>query len=77
MFSPSTAADFKILSASFLALSIDLLIDDFSKNLEIKKPSTRVFYDLQSIGHPSLEDVIDTFLVNRNILAKSEMSLPV
>jgi len=41
MFSPSTAADFKILSASFLALSIDLLIDDFSKNLEITKPSIR------------------------------------
>ena len=41
MFSPSTAADFKILSASFLALSIDLLIYDFSKNLEITKPSIR------------------------------------
>lgn len=50
---------------------------DLNRVIEIKKPSTRVFYDLQSIGHPSLEDVIDTFLVNRNILAKSEMSLPV
>ncbi|WP_297707850.1 hypothetical protein [uncultured Eudoraea sp.] len=40
---------------------------DLSRVINIRKPSTRVFYNLQSIGEPSLEKVIEEFLVKRNI----------
>jgi len=40
---------------------------DLNRVIEIKKPSTRVFYDLQSIGKPSLEDVVEEFLVKQRI----------
>lgn len=43
---------------------------DLSRVVRIKKPSTRVFYDLQSIGSPSLEDVVEKFLVKKNLLVK-------
>jgi predicted GTPase len=35
--------------------------------IAIKKPHTRVFYDLQSIGKPSLKDVVEEFLVKKNM----------
>jgi predicted GTPase len=35
---------------------------DLNRVIDIKKPNTRVFYDLQSIGQPGLEDVVDEFL---------------
>ena len=35
---------------------------DLNRVINIDKPSTRVFYDLQSIGKPSLEDVVSQFL---------------
>lgn len=40
---------------------------DLNRVITIEKPSTRVFYDLQSIGHPSLEDVVDEFLINMGL----------
>ncbi len=40
---------------------------DLNRVIDIKKPSTRVFYDLQSIGEPSLENVVTEFLVKRGI----------
>ena len=40
---------------------------DLNRVINIKKPSTRVFYDLQSIGEPSLETVIEDFLVTKGI----------
>ena len=40
---------------------------DLNRIIDIKKPSVRVFYDLQSIGKPSLEDVIEDFLVQKGI----------
>lgn len=40
---------------------------DLSRIINIRKPSTRVFYNLQSIGEPSLENVVEEFLVKRNI----------
>ncbi len=43
---------------------------DLSRVVRIKKPSTRVFYDLQSIGSPSLEEVVEKFLVKKNLLVK-------
>ena len=36
---------------------------DLNRVININKPSTRVYYDLQSIGRPSLEDVIERFLL--------------
>jgi predicted GTPase len=38
---------------------------DLNRLIDIKKPSTRVFYDLQSIGKPSLENVVEEFLVKQ------------
>lgn len=35
---------------------------DLRRVLKINKPSTRVYYDLQEIGKPDLNDVIDPFL---------------
>jgi predicted GTPase len=40
---------------------------DLSRVIAIKKPHTRVFYDLQSIGKPSLKDVVEEFLVKKNM----------
>ncbi len=35
---------------------------DLNRIIKIKKPSTRVYYDLQEIGYPNLSDVIDEFV---------------
>jgi predicted GTPase len=35
---------------------------DLNRVINIEKPSTRVFYDLQSIGHPNLEGVLKEFV---------------
>jgi predicted GTPase len=40
---------------------------DLNRVINIRKPSTRVFYDLQSIGKPSLEEVVNEFLIKHNI----------
>ncbi len=40
---------------------------DLNRVINIRKPSTRVFYDLQSIGKPSLEEVVEEFLIKQNI----------
>ena len=40
---------------------------DLNRVITIRKPSTRVFYELQSIGKPSLEDVLEEFLTKKNI----------
>jgi predicted GTPase len=34
---------------------------DLSRIIDIKKPSTRVYYNLQEIGHPDLVQVLDAF----------------
>jgi predicted GTPase len=44
---------------------------DLNRVIDIKKPSTRVFYDLQSIGAPSLEEVVEEFLMKQKKLAIS------
>ena len=41
---------------------------DLNRVIDIKKPSTRVFYDLQSIGEPSLETVVDEFLNRHKVM---------
>ncbi len=35
---------------------------DLNRIIRIKKPSTRVYYDLQEIGHPDLKEVLDAFI---------------
>ena len=45
---------------------------DLNRVISIRKPSTRVFYDLQSIGKPSLEEVVEEFLAKQNINKKIE-----
>ena len=42
---------------------------DLTRVINIKKPNTRVFYNLQSIGKPSLNDVVEDFLINQKLLA--------
>jgi len=45
---------------------------DLNRVINIRKPSTRVFYDLQSIGKPSLEEVVEGFLLKQNIKTEIE-----
>ena len=35
---------------------------DLNRIIDIRKPSTRVFYDLQEIGNPNLDEVLDEFV---------------
>lgn len=35
---------------------------DLNRIIKIKKPNTRVYYDLQEIGNPNLEEVLDEFV---------------
>jgi len=35
---------------------------DLNRLIDIKKPNTRVYYDLQEIGYPNLEEVIEEFV---------------
>ncbi|MBT8269220.1 MAG: GTPase, partial [Bacteroidia bacterium] len=35
---------------------------DLSRIIDIKRPYTRVYYDLQSIGEPNLQGELDRFL---------------
>lgn len=40
---------------------------DLNRIINIKKPNTRVYYDLQEIGNPNLEEVIDDFIKKHNL----------
>lgn len=40
---------------------------DLNRVINIKKPNTRVYYDLQEIGNPNLEEVIDDFVKKHNL----------
>jgi predicted GTPase len=40
---------------------------DLARIINIKKPNTRVFYDLQVIGKPNLEDVLGGFVKEHNL----------
>jgi predicted GTPase len=41
---------------------------DLSRIINIKKPSTRVFYDLQEIGHPNMEEILDKFIAEHKLI---------
>lgn len=40
---------------------------DLNRIIKIKKPNTRVYYDLQEIGNPNLEEVLDEFVKKHNL----------
>lgn len=40
---------------------------DLNRIIKIKKPNTRVYYDLQEIGSPNLEEVLDEFVKKHNL----------
>ncbi|MBE0638764.1 MAG: GTPase [Bacteroidales bacterium] len=40
---------------------------DLNRLIKIKKPNTRVYYDLQEIGFPNLEEVINDFVEKHNL----------
>jgi len=35
---------------------------DLNRIMKINKPTTRVYYDLQEIGHPDLTDILGEFV---------------
>jgi predicted GTPase len=45
---------------------------DLTRVININKPNTRVFYDLQSIGKPSFEEAVEQFLITEGIGSKME-----
>jgi predicted GTPase len=40
---------------------------DLNRIIKIKKPNTRVYYDLQEIGDPNLDQVLDEFVKKHNL----------
>ena len=40
---------------------------DLNRLIRIEKPNTRVFYDLQEIGEPTLDDVLTEFIKSNNL----------
>lgn len=40
---------------------------DLNRLINIKKPNTRVFYDLQEIGSPNLEQILEDFVKKHNL----------
>ena len=40
---------------------------DLGRLIKISKPSTRVYYDLQEIGYPDFEIVLDEFVKDNNL----------
>ena len=41
---------------------------DLNRVINIKKPNTRVYYDLLEIGEPNLNNVIDEFVQEHHLL---------
>ena len=40
---------------------------DLNRIVKINKPNTRVYYDLQEIGYPNLEGILDDFVKKHNL----------
>ena len=41
---------------------------DLNRIINISKPNTRVYYDLQEIGYPNMEQVLDEFIKKHNLV---------
>ncbi len=42
---------------------------DLNRIIKIKKPNTRVYYDLQEIGYPNLAEVLDDFVMKHKLIS--------
>lgn len=42
---------------------------DLNRIIKIKKPNTRVYYDLQEIGHPNLTEVLNDFVKKHKLIS--------
>jgi len=40
---------------------------DLNRIINITKPNTRVYYDLQEIGNPTLDEILDDFIKKNNL----------
>ena len=40
---------------------------DLNRIIKINKPNTRVYYDLQEIGYPDLQGLVDDFVKKHNL----------
>ena len=40
---------------------------DLNRIVKINKPNTRVYYDLQEIGFPNLQEIVDEFVEKHNL----------
>ena len=62
-YSPEQRAD---LEATIAAVDCDAVIIgtpiDLNRVVQIRQPNTRVYYDLQEIGSPNLEEVLEEFI---------------
>jgi len=45
---------------------------DLKRIIDIKKPNTRVYYDLQEIGYPDLSQVLDDFIKKHKLTGKKK-----
>jgi predicted GTPase len=43
---------------------------DLNRLIKIRKPNTRVYYDLQEIGKPDLNEILNDFLKTKKIKTK-------
>jgi len=41
---------------------------DLNRIIKIKKPNTRVYYDLQEIGRPNLTEVVEDFIKKNDLV---------
>jgi predicted GTPase len=47
---------------------------NLSRIIDIKKPNTRVYYELQEIGKPNLDDILSEFGKRHNLPMKTKTS---
>jgi predicted GTPase len=40
---------------------------DLTRIVKINKPNTRVYYDLQEIGYPTLDEILTDFVIEHNL----------
>jgi predicted GTPase len=64
-------AQMRDLEATLNAVDADVVVVatpiDLGRLLQLRKPSVRVSYELEEIGRPKLDDVLDTFLIRRGL----------
>jgi len=46
---------------------------DLNRIIKIKKPNTRVYYDLQEIGNPNLSEVLNDFVKKFKLKGRNKL----